>query len=278
MASLLTIRFVSHEGGENSRELSPSRDSREIPNDFHPRSLGSVRGATPRPRRVHPHLEIEFHPLSPCRRLAWPRKLIYANLLRAWIFPALISPEASQHARRDTVAQPWQAVTTVITFLPSFRSVFLSHNQVTILIAFAFLTLDTLLQLSSRARPRASISSPFGSTVFCPASFSRPSDFFFRYRCSSPSRVAVSFKLIRPRFFPRAFTFPSHSPSRPLLPFSDTWPLRRHAPQCRRHAFSLPVSVSPGDNAGSFVRRGCVTILPREFRTEREPFRQFSRC
>jgi len=51
----------------------------------------------------------------------------------------------SQHAPRDTVTRPRQAVTTVITFLPSFRFVFLSHNQVTILIAFAFLTPDTAL-------------------------------------------------------------------------------------------------------------------------------------
>lgn len=51
----------------------------------------------------------------------------------------------SYHAPRDTVTRSRQAVTTVITFLPSFRFVFLSHNQVTILIAFAFLTLDTAL-------------------------------------------------------------------------------------------------------------------------------------
>lgn len=44
----------------------------------------------------------------------------------------------SYHAPRDTVTRSRQAVTTVITFLPSFRFVFLSHNQVTILIAFAF--------------------------------------------------------------------------------------------------------------------------------------------
>lgn len=52
----------------------------------------------------------------------------------------------SYHAPRDTVTRSRQAVTTVITFLPpSFRYVFLSHNQVTILIAFAFLTLNTAL-------------------------------------------------------------------------------------------------------------------------------------
>lgn len=44
--------------------------------------------------------------------------------------------EIRSHGRR-------QAVATVITFLPSFRCVFLSHNQVTILITFAFLTADT---------------------------------------------------------------------------------------------------------------------------------------
>lgn len=51
----------------------------------------------------------------------------------------------SYHAPRDTVTRSRQAVTTVITFLPLQRFVFLSHNQVTILIAFAFLTRDTAL-------------------------------------------------------------------------------------------------------------------------------------
>lgn len=61
----------------------------------------------------------------------------------------------SYHAPRDTVTRSRQAVTTVITFLPSFRFVFLSHNQVTILIAFAFLTLDTALSPARFVRRNA---------------------------------------------------------------------------------------------------------------------------
>jgi len=75
----------------------------------------------------------------------------------------------SHHASRDTVTRSRQAVTTVITFLPSFHFVFLSHNQVTILIAFAFLTLDTALSparfIQRKADPSYPLKNPLVTIV-----------------------------------------------------------------------------------------------------------------